>query len=177
MAEQSSPPRRGFLQRLIGVAGFPAAAAVPAKPAEPPRRLPEVALQLRCHGILAAKLQIVEAVELRPHRRQFLTAGQFLPESVQELFNSAGPGIITHLWFTIAAPDAGPNHLMEIVLRAYWDGNDKAQHRNAHRGLLHPANWKLFQLPVGIYELFVGEGVELLFRHALPEVGALHRDQ
>jgi hypothetical protein len=41
----------------------------------------------------------------------------------QELFNSAGPGVITHIWFTIAARSG--NHLKELVLRAYWDGNAK----------------------------------------------------
>lgn len=32
-----------------------------------------------------------------------------------------GPGEITHLWTTIATDD--PNHLRNIVLRIYWDGN------------------------------------------------------
>jgi hypothetical protein len=43
--------------------------------------------------------------------------------SSYELFNSSGPGAITHIWFTIAAP--GVNHLKEIVIRMYWDGNPK----------------------------------------------------
>src|ERR1700743_13089 len=38
----------------------------------------------------------------------------------QELFNSQGPGVITHIWFTIAAN--GAMHLKELVLRGYWDG-------------------------------------------------------
>jgi hypothetical protein len=41
----------------------------------------------------------------------------------KELFNSPGPGVITHIWFTIAAQSQ--QHLKEIVLRAYWDGNSK----------------------------------------------------
>src|SRR3979411_1788541 len=41
----------------------------------------------------------------------------------QEVFNSAGPGVITHIWFTIAAQSV--NHLKEIVIRMYWDGNAK----------------------------------------------------
>jgi hypothetical protein len=45
------------------------------------------------------------------------------PGGVKEVFNSEGPGVISHIWFTIAA-DSG-NHLKEIVLRAYWDGNSK----------------------------------------------------
>ena len=31
--------------------------------------------------------------------------------------------MITHIWFTIAARSA--NHLKEMVLRVYWDGNEK----------------------------------------------------
>ena len=39
------------------------------------------------------------------------------------MFNAAGPGVITHIWFTIAARSA--DHLKELVLRGYWDGNAK----------------------------------------------------
>jgi hypothetical protein len=42
---------------------------------------------------------------------------------VQEIFRADGPGVISHIWFTIAAQSQ--QHLKEIVLRAYWDGNDK----------------------------------------------------
>jgi hypothetical protein len=31
-----------------------------------------------------------------------------------------GPGVITHVWFTIASPEA--MHLKKLVLRMYWDG-------------------------------------------------------
>jgi hypothetical protein len=48
---------------------------------------------------------------------------QVKPGATQELFNAAGPGVITHIWFTIAAPSR--MHLKELVLRAYWDGNAK----------------------------------------------------
>lgn len=40
-----------------------------------------------------------------------------------EVFRSDGPGIITHIWFTIAAK--GEHHLKELVLRMYWEGNSK----------------------------------------------------
>jgi len=36
------------------------------------------------------------------------------------LLDEAGPGLITHVWFTIASEDA--NHLKALVLRMYWDG-------------------------------------------------------
>lgn len=43
------------------------------------------------------------------------------PGQTFEVFQSAGPGIITHIWFTIAARSA--HHLKELVLRIHWDGN------------------------------------------------------
>jgi hypothetical protein len=45
------------------------------------------------------------------------------PGATQELFKADGPGVITHIWFTIAAQ--APLHLKQLVLRAYWDGNSK----------------------------------------------------
>jgi hypothetical protein len=48
---------------------------------------------------------------------------QIAPGATQEVFSSQGPGVITHIWFTIAAQSI--NHLKEIVLRAWWDGEAK----------------------------------------------------
>ena len=45
------------------------------------------------------------------------------PGETKEVFNANGPGVISHIWFTIAAPSA--YHLKEIVVRMYWDGNSK----------------------------------------------------
>jgi hypothetical protein len=45
------------------------------------------------------------------------------PGGTLEVLNSAGPGVISHIWFTIAAHS--PTHLKELVLRVYWDGNAK----------------------------------------------------
>jgi len=36
-----------------------------------------------------------------------------------ELLDDRGPGIITHIWFTIASPET--YHLKKLVLRMYWD--------------------------------------------------------
>jgi hypothetical protein len=41
----------------------------------------------------------------------------------KEVFQAAGPGVISHIWFTIAAP--ATYHLKEIVLRMYWDAAAK----------------------------------------------------
>jgi hypothetical protein len=45
------------------------------------------------------------------------------PSETKEIFNANGPGVISHIWFTIAARST--YHLKEIILRIYWDGNSK----------------------------------------------------
>jgi hypothetical protein len=45
------------------------------------------------------------------------------PNATHEVFNSEGPGVITHIWFTISAQSG--QHLKEIVLRIFWDGASK----------------------------------------------------
>lgn len=45
------------------------------------------------------------------------------PGHTLNVFDARGPGIITHIWFTIAAQSS--QHLKELVLRIYWDGNAK----------------------------------------------------
>ena len=45
------------------------------------------------------------------------------PGATKEVFSSESPGVITHIWFTIAAESR--LHLKEIVLRIYWDGESK----------------------------------------------------
>ncbi len=41
------------------------------------------------------------------------------PGKTLTVFEEAGPGVITHIWFTIASPE--PYHLKKLVLRMYWD--------------------------------------------------------
>lgn len=43
------------------------------------------------------------------------------PGETRTIGDVQGPGIITHMWFTIATPE--PYHLKQIVLRMYWDGD------------------------------------------------------
>ena len=45
------------------------------------------------------------------------------PGQSLEVFQSEGPGIITHVWYTINA--RSHHHLKELVMRVYWDGNPK----------------------------------------------------
>lgn len=44
------------------------------------------------------------------------------PRETTTVATLEGPGEITHLWTTIATAD--PDHLRNIVIRIYWDGND-----------------------------------------------------
>jgi hypothetical protein len=42
------------------------------------------------------------------------------PGETLTLLDEAGPGLISHVWVTIASDD--PHHLKALVLRMYWDG-------------------------------------------------------
>lgn len=41
------------------------------------------------------------------------------PGTTLTVLDSSGPGVITHMWFTISSPEE--MHLKKIVLRMYWD--------------------------------------------------------
>ena len=45
------------------------------------------------------------------------------PGATQILMDAQGPGMVSHIWFTISAPD--PQHLKKLVLRMYWDGESE----------------------------------------------------
>jgi hypothetical protein len=47
-------------------------------------------------------------------------AREIAPGQTLTLLEEARPGLITHIWFTIASPEK--YHLKRLVLRAYWDG-------------------------------------------------------
>jgi Protein of unknown function (DUF2961) len=47
-------------------------------------------------------------------------ARQIAPGDTLTVLDAAGPGLVSHIWFTVASPD--PEHLKALVLRAYWDG-------------------------------------------------------
>ena len=47
----------------------------------------------------------------------------------KEVFNASGPGVITHIWFTIAAESS--HHLKEIILRILLGRKRQAQRGNA----------------------------------------------
>ena len=110
--------RRGFVRNALGLAGvsvtLPAAAQAQARAAARADFLPRY-----------ARAQNYKSLKQSSHDRSGGNADrwQLKPGATQELFNSSGPGVITHIWFTIAAQSR--MHLKELVLRAYWEGNAK----------------------------------------------------
>ncbi len=110
--------RRGFLQRAASALGFAAAAPAAAH------------AQQRTGGDfhylpLYARAQNYKSLKQSSHDRTGGNRDFFhVPAgATRELFQADGPGVITHIWFTIAA--RGRNHLKELVLRIWWDGNGK----------------------------------------------------
>jgi D-arabinan exo alpha-(1,3)/(1,5)-arabinofuranosidase (non-reducing end) len=63
--------------------------------------------------------------------------------ATREVFLADGPGVISHIWFTIAARSA--DHLHEIVLRAYWDD---------HRPSVEAPIGAFFGLNLGSYRTY-----------------------
>jgi len=109
-------PRRGFLRRLAGLAGFSAAAS-------------SASAQAR-----GGNYEFLPPCARAQHYRSLKQSSfdrsggnndfwPIKPGGVKEVFAADGPGVITHIWFTIAAQS--PEHLKEIVIRIYWDGNAK----------------------------------------------------
>src|SRR6185369_14816609 len=112
----SEPARRGFLRRLFSLGGLSAAGAA----AQAPRGDGD-------HRFLPlyARSQNYKSLKQSSYDRTGGNADRWPipPGGTHEGFNATGPGVITHIWFTIAA--LGVNHLKEIVIRIYWDGNSK----------------------------------------------------
>src|ERR1017187_8319526 len=112
-------PRRGFLQRLAGFAGLSAAASSASAQTGQSAAgdypfLPRY-----------ARAQNYRSLKQSSFDRTGGNADSWpiQPGATRELFASEGPGVITHIWFTIAADSS--NHLKEIVIRIYWDGQAK----------------------------------------------------
>jgi hypothetical protein len=112
-----TPERRSFLSRLFALGGAAAASSPLAA-----QSTPAVAAILPAYA-RAMSHQSLKQSSYDPSggNRDFwpIAAGE-----TREVFNQQGPGMITHIWFTIAAP--GLFHLKEIVLRMFWDGSPNA---------------------------------------------------
>lgn len=114
-----NPPRRGFFRNALAALGVGAAAAPAASAQTQPASssfdyLPKY-----------ARAQSYRSLKQSSHDTTGGNADRWpiAPGATQEIFNQKGPGVITHIWFTIAA--SSPLHLKELVLRAWWDNNPK----------------------------------------------------
>lgn len=113
-------PRRGFLGTLAGGVGFGALAS-------PSGRAQTSSSSNSSADLLPSyvRKQNYKSLKQSTYDRSGgnrdarpIPGGQTLT-----VFDSSQPGVITHIWFTIAA--RGGDHLKELILRAYWDGNAK----------------------------------------------------
>ncbi len=85
-------------------------------------------------------------------------ARSIAPGETLTLLDEAGPGLISHVWVTIASDD--PNHLKALVLRMYWDGEATAERRDSHWRLLRVGTGRLSPVPVAAVVCGCGQGVE-----------------
>src|ERR1039458_6910455 len=112
--------RRGFLHGMLAAGSLAAAAPVAAQ-AQPASSvagdMPFLPAYTRAQNYQSLKQSSYDRTGGNSDRWPVAAGG------VQEVFNATGPGVITHIWFTIAA--RSNDHLKELVLRGYWDGNAK----------------------------------------------------
>jgi hypothetical protein len=115
-----SPSRRKLLGGLASVAGASALLSSASPAAAEPPDLPDAPAP---EDLFApARLR-----DYKPRRSSSWdrTGGNGDAVSVDPgqsatIFDVSGPGVVTHLWFTINSHD--PMHLKNLVLRAWWDG-------------------------------------------------------
>jgi len=116
----SSNDRRSFLRRMSAGAGLAAAVPVAAQPQNQragPSGFPFLPSYTRAQNYKSLKQS---SFDRSGGNRD---AWPIPANGVQEVFNAAGPGVISHIWFTIAARSS--DHLKELVLRGFWDHNPK----------------------------------------------------
>jgi D-arabinan exo alpha-(1,3)/(1,5)-arabinofuranosidase (non-reducing end) len=106
--------RRGFLSRAAGFGVAGAAFGQTPGSSRGSLHLPDYALA-----------QDYRSLKQSSYDRTGGNADRWIIDAgeTREVFRSDGPGVITHIWFTIAAQS--PRHLKEIALRMYWEGNAK----------------------------------------------------
>ena len=109
--------RRYFLKSVLSGAGL--AAAAPIQASAQPRGSSDP------HLPWYAREQTYKSLKQSTYDRSGGNADsrKIAPGGNLTVFEAQGPGIVTHIWYTIAARSS--NHLKELVMRAYWDGNDK----------------------------------------------------
>ena len=118
MPSSSFAGRRSFLNRLLAAGGFataaPAAAQAQSRSSRDFDYLPKYA---RAQNYRSLKESSYDTTGGNSDR------WPIKPGETKEVFHQQGPGVISHIWYTIAAQ--GMMHLKELVMRVYWDGNAK----------------------------------------------------
>jgi hypothetical protein len=112
--------RRRFVKSLVGGAGLAGLAGLPGSArAEAPQvgGTPWLPAYARAHDYRSKKQSSYDVTGGNADAWPIKAGAE------HELFNASGAGVISHIWFTIAAQSAF--HLKELVLRGYWDGNAK----------------------------------------------------
>jgi hypothetical protein len=110
--------RRPFLQKLMALGGLAAVpAAARAQQTGSPTDNGYLPAYVRAQNYRSLKQSSHDKTGGNSDRWP-IAAGQTL-----EIFQARGAGMISHLWFTIAAQSI--HHLKELVFRMYWDDREK----------------------------------------------------
>ena len=130
--------RRDFLTSMVRVAGVsaigalaPAIKAEAQNPKAPAPRLPEKvpAKDGSFEGLPSyARAQNYKSMKQSSWDRTGGNRDAWRIEAgaAKEIFKAEGPGLITHLWFTLVPPSTKRGDAMKaVVMRIYWDGREK----------------------------------------------------
>src|ERR1700692_4189111 len=114
---QSSKPRRAFLRGALAAGGMGVAQIATAQDRGAGSEFDFLPKYARAQNYKSLKQSSFDRTGGNRDSWNIPAGG------VQEVFNATGPGVISHIWFTIAARSG--DHLKELVLRAFQDGNAK----------------------------------------------------
>ncbi len=112
--------RRGFLHRLLAAGGLAAAAPAAAQAQGRGGSAPDASYLPNYTRTQNHKSLKQSSYDRTGGNRD---AWNIPAGGTHEVFAAQGPGVVSHIWFTISARSG--DHLKELVLRAYWDGNPK----------------------------------------------------
>ncbi|MBZ5619143.1 MAG: DUF2961 domain-containing protein [Acidobacteriia bacterium] len=140
----STNDRRGFLHRMLAAGGLAAAAPATSQAQAPGGSGPGSSFlpaYTRAQDYKSLKQSSYDRTGGNRDSWNIPAGG------VLEVFNAQGPGAISHIWFTISA--RSNDHLKELVLRGYWDGNAKPS--------VEAPIGDFFGLNINTYQIFQSE--------------------